>query len=257
MSFAVDAEGNAFVLDQVNHRVQRFSPGGPPASFYIAAETFADIALDGEGFALLDRLAARTLVRLDRFGRPISEVSLRAHDLPDSGLFTALLREPDGLWAEVAHTWTVRLADPEGRADPLALARPGRRTGDGRGFLRGAIVSRTAVHVTFFPAAGGKPRRLARVELGASVAQLDAVESDREGRVFLAARLEGDGARPEGGEREVVVVLSPAGAELGRVELPASPRPEEQLRRARLGADGCFYALLLEADGASLWRVAP
>jgi hypothetical protein len=51
------------------------------------------------------------------------------------------------------------------------------------------------------------------------------------------------------------VVLAANGAELNRVEFPASTGPEESFRRIRLGADGALYHLGFDEQGAKLSKV--
>jgi hypothetical protein len=91
------------------------------------------------------------------------------------------------------------------------------------------------------------------------VLALSALESDASGRVYLAASLVREEGEGNVIPAEQMVVFSPAGQEIGRVDLAPKALPEEQFRSIQVGADGAIVQLDCAEDGATLlrWRLSP
>ncbi|MBI5481204.1 MAG: hypothetical protein HY906_20265 [Deltaproteobacteria bacterium] len=260
MSFAVDRGGRVLVLDQVNSRVQIFAAGKVAGSVPLPADTFQDIEARPDGaVVLLDRLGRRAVVFAEAGGRVTGEVPLVGAGVAEGGGVTGLFQRDDGTWVEVEHRDLVRIADAGGRGDPNRPITPGRPTGDGRAFLRAALDGREAAVVLRQARDAAAFTPLARVTFPAPILHLSALESDRQGRIFLAAallrRLGDEGSRTD--EAEVVAILGPDGADLGRVTLPPRLGPEEVFRPIRLGADGNVYQMSWDESGVTMRRILP
>lgn len=260
MSFVVDRQGRAIVLDQVNARVQVFDPQGEPRVVPLPADTFQDVALDGRGRVVaLDRLGAKSVAFVEPSGAVASEVAIEGTGIAEAGLVTALEQRDDGTWLEVQHQHWVRVADADGRPDATRPRVEGRLTADGKHVLRASKSGASAVWVVT-KSGDETPRPLVRVQFDLPVAFITALEPLPDGRIVLGVHLMREADAPPFAvveEREEVVILGFAGDELSRIALPASTGPEESLRRLRVGADGAIYHLSFDDGGATLRRLRP
>ncbi len=260
MSYAVDSRGRALVLDQVNARVEVFEPGREPKTIHLPGDTFQDIALTKkDGLVVLDRLTTASVAYVDADGKLTHEVGLEGKGVPEAGNVTGLFQRDDGTWVEVSHANLVRVADADENPD---LERPilqGRPTFDGTRILRASKSGSRAAYIA--EKRGDEPARaLTRIEFDIPVYQLLSLDTDAHGRIYLGASLVEE--RPEAPfdvlrSGEMVVVLSPSGTELSRIELPENTGAEESFRRIQVGADGFLYHLSYADEGATLWRVKP
>jgi hypothetical protein len=260
MSFAIDARGRMHVLDQVNSRIQIFEDGKEPRSIALPSDTYQDIEVDGRGnTVVLDRLVTASIAFIDPEGKIAHTVPLVGAGVPEGGGVTGLFAREDGVWVEVEHASVVRITDASGAPDkerPIAAGRP---SADGSSLLRASITGKTSASVSVLPASGDGPGASASVSFPTRVFGLHALETDGEGRIYLAANL----IREEETapfrvleERETVVVLARSGGEIGRIEIAPPQGPEEQLRPIRVGADGSIYQLICRLRGATIERFA-
>ncbi len=260
MSFTVDDEGRLLVLDQVNARLQVFEDGTWVKSIPIPAETFHDIAMAEDGrIAALDRFSGDEVVIISERGKVESRVRLTGLEIPEGGLTTGLFARADGTWVEVEHERLVQVADERGQ--PVASRRtlPGRPSRDGRWLLQALREGPDAAVVLVRPASNPEavPVLLARVEFLLPVLQLTALESDRAGRVYLAAiiaRFDESDHTLVLEEYEPVVVLSPEGRELGRVVFPPRTLPEESFVPIRVSPAGAIYQMAFTEEGVVFRR---
>lgn len=257
MSLAVDELGNVFVLDQVNERVQMFPPNGAArgvTSIKIPSRTAQDLVVDpAGGLVLLDRLVDQALIFVDGKGVEKKRVPVVGAGVQEGGGVTSLFAAADGFWVEVDHTNLVRVALPNGDADPTRPALEGRRTTVGGPLLRAARDPSGFAVIS----AIGNGGYLVRVPFKAPVLELNALDADAAGNVYVAAHL----------AREMpvapfslydqtieVVALDRSGAELGRFEFPAPYAEEEQFKPIAIGKDGAVYHLEIGASAATLRR---
>lgn len=257
MSFDVDSKGRAFVLDQVNGRVQVFEPGAAPRSIPVPVDTYQDVALgEGDRLALLDRFTNESVAFVDTAtGRLTHEVALPGEGIAEGGDVTGLFQRKDGTWAEVKHANLVRIADAAGNPlDDRDIVQG--RFGEG-GVLRASKSGERGLAIAI-KRDGRAAEPLAKLGFDTTLWQILALETDARGRIFVGASLHDEGGPPAfevTRASEVVVVLEPNGAELRRVELPASTGPEESFRRIRVGADGLVYHMAYEEKGVTLRKV--
>ncbi|MFC1655220.1 hypothetical protein ACFL2F_05375 [Myxococcota bacterium] len=243
MSFVVAEDGQVYVLDQVNRRVQVFKDGKFARQYEIPGDTFQDLAVDPDGrVVLLDRLAQKSVVFLD----PEQRIPLEGPRVPEGGGVTGLFAQDDGVWVEVEHQKLVRIADASGKADPQRPWVPGRHSMDGAWLLSAALDGRKAAVISVRPVDSDDAPAALRVEFGEKILFLTALESDPEGNIYLGARLE---------KAEVLVILASDGTEQARIALPVSGLELEQFRSLRMGQDGGVYLLHFAGPGATLIRI--
>ncbi|MGI5864426.1 MAG: hypothetical protein ACOX6T_20565 [Myxococcales bacterium] len=256
MSFAVDENGRAFVLDQVNARVQIIENGAAIGAVPAPGKYFQDLALlPGGRLAVLDRLVRGEVLLIDRAGKRLGSLPIVGPGVPLAAGVSALFFA-EGLWVEYDNARGVQLSDAALAAVERRPARSGRfarvespsfaARRDGR---RAVVVGRE------LPEGGGWMRSIA---FSRDVLRILALEPDDEGRVFLVADVVE--AAPDGrlvSTSAEVVALDAEGRELRRFQLPPLVGPEEQMRPIRLGADGALYQLRCEAEAAVLRRLGP
>lgn len=260
MSFDVAADGRIAVLDQVNARVVVWQAGAVVGSFAVA-RTAQDLCFAGPGFAVLDRLGARSASVLDGIGRTLATVPLDASGSPllgEPGGVTALEARPDGLWLEVGHEQSWRIARLDGSTSTAAevSGRPGRAVGwvqAGRAGPRSVFVRSGGV--------GAAPAREWNVVFSLDVRAIRAAEQDAHGRTIVAAWLtERDAADPDRVVRDELhaVALDAAGREVARGVLDRTPEAvEETFRSVRVDAQGGVWTLAARAAGLEVTRFAP
>jgi hypothetical protein len=259
MSFVMDARGRIHVLDQVNSRIQIFEDGKEPRSVALPSDTYQDIEIDKKGNTIvLDRLVTASIAFIDPEGRVDHTVPLVGPGIPEGGGVTGLFARDDGVWVEVEHKSAVRVADPSGAPDKERPIVPGRPSYDGGARLYAELAGPESASVSILPASGAAGQSAsASVSFPMRAFGLHALESDAEGRVYLAANLyREEEAAPFRvlEERETMVVLSRNGGEIGRVELAPPTGPEEQFRPIRVGPDGAIYQLICRERGGTIER---
>jgi hypothetical protein len=253
MSFVVDAKGRAIVLDQVNARLEIFENGEATRTVPLHSETFQDVAVNGDGWVLLDRSGDEAVAFVGADGKLSHEVALRGSGVDEGGSVTALAQRDDGTWVETKHQEWVRIADADGHADAARPIASGRFAPDGAS-LRLAR-------------AGGAKASLVRtmngdaavrwLEFDGPIWALNALEVDGAGRIFVGAELatESEAAPFQTIDRsEEILVLDPSGAEIARLSLPPSTGAEETFRSLRVGPDGALYQLVFEPTGPTMRR---
>ncbi|MBN2362175.1 MAG: hypothetical protein JXR83_22175 [Deltaproteobacteria bacterium] len=263
MSFVVDASGQAYVLDQVNSRLQIFKPGQPPRAIPLANDGYQDIALTSrDEVALLDRLVTKSVDFVDDRGQVRSSVPLAGEGIEETGSVTAMFAQDDGIWVEVQHSRLVRVASADGKPDPERPTVIGRFSYDGTLLLTAAVDGDNAAVVITKPVTdplSPAGTLLARVPFAQRLSHLLALDSDLTGRIFLGAYLiqPKDDGSGEVIAFEQVVVLGRDGRELGRIALPPHTGPEETFRRIAVDSDGTVYQLGLDESGATLRGFSP
>lgn len=112
-SFALEPGGGVLLLDQVNQRILDLDARGSVSGIIdLPAPTFDDVELfEGRAILALDRLVTKTLRVMDRGGKLLANVALEGRGIERSGLITALLPRPDGVWLEVQHRYSVKVLD--------------------------------------------------------------------------------------------------------------------------------------------------
>lgn len=255
-SFAVGADGKIWVLDPVNARIQAFSQGKHDATVPLAPRPFVDIALDGDGFVVVDLHAQPAIVIIGDDGSEEAEVALPGLALPEPSRVTALERRSDGAWLEVDDDYSVQITDGTGAAVEREVV-PGTLAGEAD-VLR-AVIAKTSVSVFRQPLSVGPPALVAEVSTPQPIRERTLLAEDSAGRVLLGLITEAEQPDPETPPEQahVLVVLDSGGGEIARHDLPLSATWQESFRRVKLGADDNVYALRFSAEGAQVLKVEP
>lgn len=259
MAIAVARDGSLDVLDARNGRVQRFVNGRAVSTAGPVGAAAQDLAHTPDGRVVaLDRLGAGTVTVFDREGRAAATVALRGGPIAEGGAVTGVFADADGIYVEHAHREVVRVADAEGRDDPARPTLWGRPSRDGAQLLRAAIEDRAGgtVRVTVAARENGAVDWSAAVPMGASVLHLVMLDSDRAGRVYVAATV---GTFTEDGLRDpalVVARLDRAGTVDGTLRLPPLAGDDELFRPVVVDDAGAVYVMDSGPDGLVVRRHA-
>ncbi|HZS40630.1 MAG TPA: hypothetical protein VFF06_27545 [Polyangia bacterium] len=259
MALTVDAQGNLLVLDQLNHRIQRWTRDGRRlAPIAIGGDTAQDLTVARDGrVMLLDRLGEQNVQVLDATGRPLGDVALRGAKIPEPGGVTGLYTDDDGnAYAEREHAELVRVADADGHASRDRPILPGRPSRGGRVFLRGAIADRAAGTFTLraYDAAATLVWE-ATIAFGGTILYVVLLDSDASGSVYAGARVGRESPDPPyaiTGERVELRSLDAGGAPRGALTLDGAPAPEEIFREFTVADDGTIYRMRRSPDGVVL-----
>ena len=259
MALAMGARGEAVVLDQINHRVQRFLDGKLTATLSTGGDTIQDLALAAGGrTVLLDRLADRTVQVYGADGKLETELTLVGPGVPEGGGVTGVFADDEGIYVEREHATLVRVADASGHPGDRAEL-PGRPTRDGRLFITARLVNQAAgvVSVSAIDRASRTPAWSATIELGDGALHLVLLDSDRAGHVYLGADVGSESPTPPfalSNERIVVARITSAGSPDGTLTLPAPTQPEETFRPITVDDDGGIVQLIDGPDGVQVVR---
>lgn len=261
MSFATDALGRSFVLDQVNGRIARYDKDGKPLdSFLTTQQAPQDLALGPEGNALvLDRLVDKTVAVIGPDGRLLGELPVEGRGIEEGGGVTGVFVDGTDVYVEREHGDLVRIGDTEGNVDEERPEVPGRPSRDGQSFLNAGIVEVLSgrVYVNSVERPSLEHRFTRELRMGAPTPGIVLLDTDLRGNIYLGLLLELGAAGPEDEPRPSIRVLclSPAdGQPWGSADLPVSSMPEETFRDlVVLDEGGLLYAFRGES-GVSYQR---
>ena len=246
MSFAVNAAGEIYVLDQLNSRIQVFKDGRKLRSIPIPGETFCDLDIMPDGrVALLDNLVKEEVVIINTGGQPEETISLNRPEITEPAAITGIYCRSEGLWpglwAEVENGF-ILLAGLDGKQAADFRKLPGLLTPDGKRFLRMEIV-------------GERQVRLSRSEedfqtwksfdlnFELPVGVVYGPWEDRAGNLYLAAH-----TFDEQSEASEMVVLGPSGQERHRLKMALSSSVHEMFRPVLVTSDGLIYQMVIETE---------
>ena len=245
MSLAVAKDGQLYVLDQINGRVQRFRRDGTPAGeIKIGSDTVQDMAVDKKGNVIaLDRLADRDVSLFGPDGQPKTRLPVVGGPITEGGGVTGLYTDDSGIWLGREHAEIVRVADADGNADPKRPTEPGPPTRDGRFFLWARLADPQSVLLRIYDH-DAQVVWSRTIGFGRPLLHLITVDSDLRGHVYAA-----------GLAQDATIVLRLAennGADAGSLLLPADPGIIESFRGLTVGDDGTIYQMLASDSGVTI-----
>ena len=260
-SFAVDAQGQVFILDQVNARIQIFAGGKHIGTIALPDVTYDDIELDGAGgYILLDKSEREAVLFLNKDGVETSSIRIAGGPIAAPGDVTGLYRTNDGIWLEVDDAALVQIADAAGNPVQTRVEDQGRRDRDGRTVLA-AIDGDRDVVLTARAQGAAESAEIGRISFASTVAHISAFEYDDDGNVLIGVETFVEGTEAQDFEvqsiNHEVVTVNRAGAEIRRDNLLAKDDPLTQFRYVRRGGDGKLYQLKVGDSGAEVVRYVP
>jgi hypothetical protein len=246
MSHVVGPDGTIHVLDQVNHRIQRFSRDGQHlGSTAISLLGAQDLALTRDGkYVILDRLAERTIAIVSRDGHELARLPIVGQGIERTGYVTGLFVDGDDVLLEREHGPLVRVGDSNGGDTQNREEIPGRPTRDGRAWITAGITDpaegRLYINAVARPSRNHLYTRELRLPMETrAIVMLD---SDPHGVIYLgvlgvprstattAPIIDSDGAS-ESSERILLVCIDGAtGRPTGQTTIPPNTSADETFR---------------------------
>lgn len=261
-SFAVDAQGNVHILDQVNGRIQIFSKTGAlTGTVKLPDITYDDIELDGNGgYILLDKHERESVIFFDATGTETSFIRVAGGPIESPGDVTGLYRTNDGIWLELDDAALVQIADLAGNPVQTRTVELGRRDADGRIVLV-AIDGNRDVVLRAQTAGSSDSTEIGRITFAMDVAHVSAFEYDADGNVLVGVETFTEGTEAQDFEVQnidhEIVTVNRLGKEVRRDKLIPKDDPLTQFRTVRRGADGQLYQLKVGDAGAEVVRYVP
>ncbi|MFO0579560.1 MAG: hypothetical protein U1A78_36645 [Polyangia bacterium] len=260
MALWAGAPGELLVLDQINRRVERYRDGRRVGGLLAGGDTMQDLAVGPEGrVALLDRFVDKSVQVYSPDGKLQNEVTLAGAAIPEPGLVTGVFADSDGFYVEREHGTVVRIADGSGASLSERQELPGRPSRDGHLILAAALLDRAAgtVRVRAFQRATLQPLWERAVQLEAPVLHILLLDSDRSGRVYVAAAIGHEDPNPPYklvDESITAVRLDSGGSERGRLHLPPLPDADEAMRPLAVDDSGDLFVMAPTPQGLELRR---
>jgi hypothetical protein len=267
MAISMDAQGNAYVLDQVNGRILRFDKNGKPLEpFQITQQAPREIVVAPNGATLiLDQARDKSVAVLDQDGKLIGDLPITGKHLSDkeSGAATGIFTDVDGVYVEKKHAMQFRVGDAAGNPDPNQPLMDGRPSRDGTSLLSmgmiNALAGRFWVRAT--DRRTGQMKFMREYTLPAPIMFLTFLDSDSSGRIYAAAHVgrelpidPRDGGHGGGFTDESIqfLCLTPMGEPRHALTLPANTMPEDTARDLAVGNDGTILYMYRSETGMKI-----
>ncbi len=252
MSFALGANGEIYILDQINSRIQVFKDGKRIRTIPIPFKTLWDIDILPDGkIVLLDNLVKKALYFLEPNGKVIAHIPLEGENVPYApeviGIYSIHSGEMAGVWLYLGGR-SVRVASLEGKPFSNRVSVSGRLIPVGK---RRMTANKIGDVTTVIYYSQEKFSRLVQytVTFDLYIDCLLGLWSDRNGRIYLGAML-----IEEPKASKIVVILTPEGKELGRVELFRQKMPHEIYHSVRTSPEGHIFQMALDEKGVFIRR---
>lgn len=262
MSLTTDARGNVWILDQVNGRLVKLDgKGNEVGEAPLPVQAAQDVAVTKDGTALvLDRLVDRAIAIIGPDGKPKGELKIEGKGLEEGGASTGVFVDGDEVYVEREHGDLVRVGTTEGKQDDARPEVPGRPSRGGDAWLSAGIVDAASglVMVTAIEKPSQAHRFSRQYQLGAHVVNLNLLDSDGSGIIYLGSVVESEQSTEEAPKFGVLLLcLDPVdGRPLGRVELPANAGADETFRELAVQEEGGVLYLHRTEQGVQVMRVS-
>ncbi len=237
MSIATDAQGNVYVLDNINHRLVRYDRDGHPVNTIpLTQGSPQDVAIGRDGtIAVLDRQDSENVAIIGPDGTPRGTMALSGRGIGESGGVTALMVDGNDIYVEREHGPLVRLGDTSGTADTTRPEIPGRPTRDGQSYINAGLIDQQAgrFYVNSVARDTGDHRWTKELQIQLVILSIVLLDTDRQGIIYTAVVGVPPGSEEAEGNHDVVglMCLDPTdGHPIGQVALPPNTVPEESFR---------------------------
>ncbi len=255
MSFAIGEKGEIYILDQINSRIQCFKGGKRIKTTPIPSDTFMDIALTQDGkIILLDNAIKKSVYILDSEGKtlniiPLEDGRLIPYAPAVTGIMCVKKGEFSGIWA-IVEGRSVRIAMPDRSTDTNRISVPGLFSSDGKRLIRTEkIGDATAVIYRSEQYKFSQWEPEITVFFNMYIEYLLGIWDDKSGRIYLGAALADDNKW-----FNTIVILTPEGKELKRINLFFQEMPHEIHHSVRVSPDGHIFQMALDKGGVFIRR---
>lgn len=261
MSLTVDAQGNVWILDQVNGRLVKVDKNGKPAGDVpLTLQAAQDVAIAKDGTAVvLDRLVDKSIALVGPDGKLKGELAVEGKGIEEGGASTGVFTDGKDVYVEREHGDLVRVGNTDGKNDVERPEVPGRPSRDGQSFLSANIVDAAAgqVMVTAIERPSQAHRFTRQYGLGAPVVNLNLLDSDSSGIIYLGSVVEAGGTEEAPVFSLVVLCLDPVdGRPLGRSVLPPNQGGDETFRELVVQDEGGVLYLHRTEQGVQVMKVS-
>lgn len=255
MSFTLGREGEIYILDQLNRRIQIFKDRKRISTIpipFLKSINFKDIGLLPNykfvllGISYVKGREKSSLYLIEASGRVVSIFHLEDQNLiPDSGAVKGIriIREGKfaGIWVELDEGRSVRIASLDGKT-VQRVSVPGKLSLNGRRLFRAEKVGDiTAVLYRSEEDSLSRWELEQTVHFEMAIVHLLGIWDDGKGRIYLGAFLE-DKSRA----LNIMVVFSSEGRELERRQLFVQRMPHEIFQAIRLSPEGHIFQLAVD-----------
>jgi hypothetical protein len=260
MAVAAGAGDQLAVVDQVNRRVQRFQGGKLVGTLNVGGDTIQDLAVTRDGRTLLlDRLADRNVQVYGVDGKLENELGLVGPGITEGGAVTGLFHDDRGVYVEREHGKLIRIADADGKTTSEREELPGRPTRDGRLYISAALGDRPRgqLAVRAFDRTTRELAWAAPVQLAAPILHILLLDSDTQGRIYVAAATGREGTTAPFkivDEAIEAVQLGPGGDVRGYLRLPPLTTADETFRPLTVDDAGNLFVMVPTEAGLVVTR---
>jgi len=254
MSLTVSDDGEIYILDQLNSRIQVFRDGKRTGTIKlpVKSEGLLDIELlPGKKIALLDNFMEKSLFIIDNQGKLVNTIILEGQliayapeateiNVVKEGKFT-------GVWVSV-NDRSVKLADTDGKTT-MRVSVPGKLTYNSEWLLGAEILGDiTAVIRRSEKGSLSRWEPDQTVTFDTGIIHIYGPWNDSKGNIYLAAFLEKSDEPGKSTFENVMVVFSPEMKETGRIKLAVQDAPFEIFHSIKVAQNGQIYQMLAEKN---------
>jgi len=252
MSFTISDEGEIYILDQLNSRIQVYLDGKRTGTIKIPVkpEGIMDIELLPDGkIALLDNTMEKSLFIIDRLGKLINTILLEGQLLAYAPEATEInvVREGKfaGVWVRV-NGHSVKLADADGKT-ATRVSVPGKLTFNSERLLDAKILG--DITISLMRSEKGslsmwEPELT--VEFDMFVIHFGGPWDDRSGNIYLSAFMEDSDEQGKSTYSNVMVLFSSAMKETCRIKLAVQKALYEIFHPVKVSPEGKIYQMIAE-----------
>ena len=249
MSFALSREGDIYILDQVNCRIQVFRHGKRVKTMPLPAATVNDLEITPDNkIVVIDTLVKKSAYVLEPTGQVRQTIPLPGRLIPEASEITEVYARRGGKFAGI---WValegrlVLIATLSGEPVPERVSVPGQLSLDGQRLWRAEVIGE-ATAVIYRSRAGSLSQWEPEwtVPFDQAIIHILGLWEDDRGRVYLGTFL-----GKKGNFSNVMVIFNPEGQELQWLRLWVQEMPHEIRRSLRVGPDGAIYQLGVDRRG--------